>query len=76
VRDTGEMFKLIENLNFFEKVNLYISIYSNVDAGIGDIKFSEKYKISAERVGREIITDIKNSVRPYSFSKRRKLIRS
>jgi hypothetical protein len=39
VRDTGEMFKLIENLNFFEKVNLYISIYSNVDAGIGDIKF-------------------------------------
>jgi hypothetical protein len=76
MRNTGEIFKLIENIKeISENINFYISIYLNADIGIGDIEFSEKYEMPAERAGREIVTDMKNSARPQIFSKRRKLIR-
>jgi hypothetical protein len=76
VRDTGEVFKLIEDIKkILRNINFYTSIYPAVGIGIGDIKFSEKYKMPAERAGRKIITNIKNSTRPQSLNKRRKLIR-
>jgi hypothetical protein len=62
VRDTGEIYKLVENFIF------YIPIYFSVDIKIKDVEFFEKYKIFAERTGREIVTSMKNSARPYSFS--------
>jgi hypothetical protein len=43
--------------------------------GTGDVEFSEKYEISAERAGRKAVIGMKNSARPQSLSKRRKLIR-
>jgi hypothetical protein len=65
VRSTGEIFELIENIKkISDNINSYISIYPDISAEIGDIKFSEKYEISVERAGRKIITDIKNSARP------------
>jgi hypothetical protein len=77
VRDTGEVFELIENIQRISKnVNSYTSIYPDTDTGTGDNKVSEKYKISAARADREIITGTKNSGRPYLFNKSRKLIRS
>jgi hypothetical protein len=76
VRNTGEMFKLIENIKEIpENINSYIPIYSDADIGIENIKIFKKYEVLAERAGREIITDMKNSARPQSLSKRRKLIR-
>jgi hypothetical protein len=60
VRDTGKIFKLINNIkNVLKNINSYIPIYSNADTKVRDIEFFEKYKISAERAGRKIITDIK-----------------
>jgi hypothetical protein len=76
VRDTGETFKLIENIKkISENVNSYISIYSDTVIEIGNITFPEKYKMPAKRANREIVTDIKNSALPYYLSKRRKLTR-
>jgi hypothetical protein len=59
---------------FFENINFYTPIYLNADIEIGNIKFLEKYKIPTERADRKVITDMKNSARPQSSSKRRKLI--
>jgi hypothetical protein len=77
VRNTGEIFEFINDIkNFSDNINFFIPIYSDVDIGIENIKFLKKYKMLAERAGREIVTNIKNSARPQSSSKRRKLIRS
>jgi hypothetical protein len=66
VRNTGEMFEFVNNINFF------IPIYSGAGAGIRDIEFTEKYKMPIERADRKIVTNMKNSVYPQSLSKRRK----
>jgi hypothetical protein len=64
VLNTGEIFELVENIKkISENVNLYISIYPDTGIRTENIEFSEKYNIPAERVGREIITGIKNSTR-------------
>jgi hypothetical protein len=42
---------------------------------LGILNFFEKYEMSAERAGREAVTDMKNSARSQFSSKRRKLIR-
>jgi hypothetical protein len=77
VRDTEEVFELINDLkNISENINFYIPIYSGVDIKAGDIEFFEKYEIPVERAGRKIIISMKNSARPQSPNKRRKLIRS
>jgi hypothetical protein len=77
VRNTGKIFEFVNDIKeILNNINFFISIYPDADTGIGDIKFSEKYKIPVERAGREIIINIKNSARPQSPSKRRKLIRS
>jgi hypothetical protein len=74
VRDTGEIFEFINDIKeISNNINFFIPIYSDAGAGAEDIKFSEKYKIFAERADREIITNIKNFTRPQSSSKRRKL---
>jgi hypothetical protein len=76
VRDTGEIFEFVDDIKkVSDNINFFISIYPDADAEAGDIKFSKKYKISAERADREIITDIKNSARSQFSNKRRKLIR-
>jgi hypothetical protein len=77
VRNTGEIFELINDIKEISKnINSYTSIYPDAGAGIRDIKFLEKYKMFAERAGRKIMTNIKNSAYPQSLSKRKKLIRS
>jgi hypothetical protein len=64
VRNIGKIFQFVNDIkknsdnNFF-----FISIYSDADTRTGNIKFSEKYEMPAERTDREIITDIKNSAR-------------
>jgi hypothetical protein len=76
VRDTGKIFEFVNDIReIFNNINSFIPIYFGADIGIGDIEFSKKYKISAKRAGRKIMTDIKNSARPQSSNKRRKLIR-
>jgi hypothetical protein len=76
VRDTGEIFEFVDDIKeISDNINFFIPIYSDIDAGAGDIEFSEEYEISVERAGRKIITGIKNSARPQFSSKRRKLIR-
>jgi hypothetical protein len=65
VRDTEEIFEFINDIKeISDNINSFTSIYSNVGIKIRNIKFSKKYKISAERADREIITNIKNSARP------------
>jgi hypothetical protein len=65
VRNTGKIFEFVNNIKiFFDNINSFIPIYPDIDIGIGNIKFSEKYKIFAERADREIMTNIKNSTRP------------
>jgi hypothetical protein len=65
VRNTGEIFEFVDDVKeVFNNINSFTSIYPDVGIGIGDIKFSEKYKVSAEHAGREIITDMKNFGRP------------
>jgi hypothetical protein len=65
VRNTGKIFEFIDDIKeVFDNINFFISIYSGADAEVGNIEFFEKYKIFAERAGREIMTDIKNSARP------------
>jgi hypothetical protein len=77
VRNTGEIFKLIENIKEIpENINFYISIYSNTNIRIRNIEFLEKYEISIKSAGRKIISSIKNSARSQSPNKRRKLIGS
>jgi hypothetical protein len=77
MRDTREIFKLIENIKEISKnVNLYVPIYPDVSIEVGNVEFSEKYKVSFERADREVVKNIKTSVRPYHFNKRRKLTRS
>jgi hypothetical protein len=76
VRDTGEIFEFINDIKkISDNINFFIPIYSDIGIEIEDIKFSEKYKMPTERADRKIITNIKNSARPQSSSKRRKLIR-
>jgi hypothetical protein len=77
VRNTGEIFELINNIKKIpENINSYTSIYFNADTEIRNIKFPEKYKIPTERADRKTIINIKNSTRPQSPNKRRKLTRS
>jgi hypothetical protein len=65
VRSTGKVFKLINDIKeISENINSYISIYFGAGVGIGDIEFYEKYKMSAERAGWKIVTDMKNFARP------------
>jgi hypothetical protein len=65
VRNTGKIFEFVNDIKeISENINSFTSIYPDADIKIGDIKFSEKYKISAKRAGRKIITDIKNFARP------------
>jgi hypothetical protein len=76
VRNTKEIFEFVNNIKkISNNINSFISIYFDADIGIRDIKFFEKYEISAERADREIMTNIKNSTYLQFFSKRRKLIR-
>jgi hypothetical protein len=76
VRNTGEIFEFINDIKkISDNINSFIPIYLDADIKIGDIKFPEKYEISAKRADRETITDMKNSARPQSPNKRRKLIR-
>jgi hypothetical protein len=71
------VFEFINDIKkILNNINPFIPIYSDADIGIRDIEFPEKYKVFVERAGREIIINIKNSARPQSPSKRRKLIRS
>ena len=77
MRNTGEIFEFIDDIKKIpDNINSFIPIYSDIDIEIGDIKFSEKYKMPAERADRKIIMNIKNFARSQSFNKRRKLIRS
>jgi hypothetical protein len=47
VRDTGEIFELIDNIKeISENINPYISIYFNADTEIGDIEFPECWNIA------------------------------
>jgi hypothetical protein len=65
VRNTGKIFEFINDIKeISNNINFFIPIYPNADIEIGDIKFSKKYKISAERTDRKTIMDIKNSARP------------
>jgi hypothetical protein len=65
VRNTGEIFEFVNDVKeIFNNINSFTSIYSDAGAGAGDIKFSEKYEIFAERTDRKIVTDMKNSVYP------------
>jgi hypothetical protein len=76
VRNTGKIFELINDIKeISENINSYIPIYPNTDTKIRNIEFSKKYKRSTERADRKIMTDIKNSTRPQSLNKRRKLTR-
>jgi hypothetical protein len=60
MRDTEKIFESVNDIKkILNNINSFISIYSNTDTGTENIKFLEKYKIFAERTGREIITDIK-----------------
>jgi hypothetical protein len=77
VRDTGEVFEFVDDVKeVFNNINSFIPIYPDVGTGVGDIEFFKKYEMSAERAGREIITDMKNFTHSQSPSKRRKLTRS
>jgi hypothetical protein len=65
MRDTGEIFEFIDDIKeVSDNINSFISIYSDIGAGVEDIEFSEEYKIFVERADREIIIDMKNSARP------------
>jgi hypothetical protein len=77
MRDMGEIFEFINDIKKIpNNINSFTSIYPDTDIETEDIKFSEKYKIPAERADRKIITNIKNFTRLQSPNKRRKLIRS
>jgi hypothetical protein len=77
VRNTGEIFEFVNDIKKIpNNINFFIPIYSDADTGIRDIKFFKEYKMSVERAGRKIMTDMKNSAYPQSFNKRRKLTRS
>jgi hypothetical protein len=76
VRNTEKIFEFVNNIKkISDNINFFIPIYPDTDIEVRDIKFFEKYKISAERTDRKTIINIKNSARPQSSNKRRKLIR-
>jgi hypothetical protein len=76
VRNTGEVFEFINDIKkISENINSFTPIYSDAGIRIENIEFLKKYEISVERADREIITNMKNSARPQSFNKRKKLIR-
>jgi hypothetical protein len=63
VRDTGKIFKSIENIKEFPKnINFYTPIYPNADTGTGNIELSEEYKVSTERADRKTMTNIKKTL--------------
>jgi hypothetical protein len=65
VRNTREIFEFVNDIKeISNNINSFTPIYPNAGAEVRDIKFSKKYKISIERAGRKIITDMKNSARP------------
>jgi hypothetical protein len=65
VRDIRKIFEFINDIKeISNNINFFIPIYLNADTRIENIKFSEKYKISAKRANRKIIIDIKNFARP------------
>jgi hypothetical protein len=77
VRNTGKVFEFIDDIKKIpDNINPFIPIYPDAGTGTENIEFSEKYEMPVERAGRKVVTDIKNSARPQSSSKRRKLIRS
>jgi hypothetical protein len=77
VRNIGKIFEFVNDIKkISDNINFFIPIYSDADIGIGNIKFFEKYKMPAERADRKVIINIKNSARPQSPNKRKKLIRS
>jgi hypothetical protein len=62
MRGTEKMFELVDNIKkILEDINFYISIYPGAGVEAGDIKFLKEYKMSAERAGRKIMTNMKNS---------------
>jgi hypothetical protein len=65
VRNTGKIFEFVNDIKkISDNINFFTPIYPDTDAEIRNIKFSEKYKMPAERAGRKIIIGIKNSARP------------
>jgi hypothetical protein len=75
VRNTEKIFEFVNDIKkISDNINFFISIYSDTDTEIENIKFPEKYKIPIKRAGRKIITGMKNFARPQSPSKRKKLI--
>jgi hypothetical protein len=65
VRNTGKIFEFINDIKkISDNINFFIPIYSDADAGIGNIEFFKKYKMLTERADRKIIMNIKNSARP------------
>jgi hypothetical protein len=76
VRNTEEIFEFIDDVKEIpDNINFFFPIYSDADTEIKTIEFPKKYKIFIERADRKIIIHIKNSARPQSSNKRRKLIR-
>jgi hypothetical protein len=77
MRNTGKIFEFVNDIKkISDNINPFIPIYPNTGTETKNIKFPEKYEMPTKRTGREIITNIKNSARPQSPNKRRKLIRS
>jgi hypothetical protein len=65
VRNTEEIFEFVNDIKeVSDNINSFTSIYSDTDIKIRNIKFPEKYKISAEHADRKVITNIKNSAHP------------
>jgi hypothetical protein len=65
VRNTEKIFEFVNDIKeIFNNINSFISIYLNAGTGVGNIKFSEKYKMPIERADRKAVTDIKNSAHP------------
>jgi hypothetical protein len=77
VRNTREIFEFVNNIKKnSENINSFTPIYPDIDTEIKNIEFLKKFEIPAERADRKIIINMKNSSRPQSPNKRRKLIRS
>jgi hypothetical protein len=64
VRNTGKIFESVNDIKKIpNNINSFTPIYSDADIEVGDIEFSKKYEIFAERADREIITNMKNFIR-------------
>jgi hypothetical protein len=60
VRGIGEIFEFPVNVNnVLEWINLYASIYHNINIinSAGDMVFEKKYSIFAERIARETVAE-------------------